>query len=70
MSLCLRQIKLHCPTCGEYIWIPEVKVYDLNTKTSKNTSMSAVCPKCDSLKYIQMLESAEKIEPLKAEERK
>lgn len=69
MSIVLKQIKINCPGCGEYLWRLTHVVYNLTTQKNETKEDTPVCQKCKGLDYIQALRSAVKIIPLTLNEK-
>lgn len=64
MTTVLRQIKIHCPTCGEFLFRVFRQMYNLDTKIQETEEYVPLCQTCRPVDYFQALKSAQKIEML------
>lgn len=57
----LRQIKINCPQCGEFLFRVFKEVYDITKHGSEVTEGDPVCKVCQKKDFFEMLKSAPKI---------
>jgi RNase P subunit RPR2 len=70
MTIEMTQLRLNCPYCGNYLWTAKRTVYNMNTKAWELAESTAYCEKCEKSKHLEVLKNADKIVPLKEEQRK
>jgi hypothetical protein len=70
MSIILKQIKINCPKCGEYVWRNTRITYNLTTKQNEVKEDDPFCQGCLPRDFIEALKHAEKIIPLTAQDDK
>lgn len=66
--LVLRQIKINCPSDGEYLWRAFTMTYVIGSQPRyEQREEEPVCAKCHPNRYLIMMRAAQRIEPLTSE---
>ena len=65
----LRQIKISCPTCGEYLFRVFRATYDVDKLVNETSEYTPLCQKCNPKEYLEALKNAGKIELVDSEKR-
>ena len=69
MSVTLRQLKVNCPACGEYMFEVKRLLTNLDTRQTDEILEDPACRKCNPVRYNDLLRNAIRITVLHVDER-